>query len=90
MSVDFSEKVFVSRGSAVMLYMKLIYGKEPYLIFTYKLYKEYKNQGDVNRVGDLVDMIRNLYNDKSRIMVPDSMSQYEQMVENAYIQSLGY
>lgn len=90
MSVDFSEKVFVSRGSAVMLYMKLIYGKEPYLIFTYKLYKEYKNQGDVNRVGDLVDMIRNLYNDKGRIMVPDSMSQYEQMVENAYIQSLGY
>lgn len=90
MFVDFSDKVFISRGSAIMLYMKLIYGKEPYLIFTYKLYKDYKNEGDVRRIGDLVDMIRNLYDDKSRIMVPDSMSQFEDMVYYAYIQSLGY
>lgn len=89
-SVDFSEKVLVSRGSGIMLYMKLIYGREPYLIFTYKLYNEYKTEGDIHRIGDLVDMIRNLYNDKSRIMVPESIDQFEEMIEYAYIQSLGY
>lgn len=88
--VDFTNKIFVSRGSSLMMYTRQNWGQEPFLIFTYKLYDDYLHYGDVNQIEDAVLFCKNIYSDPSKIMVPNSKFEFENMVEEAFLRSLGY
>ncbi len=88
--IDFSNKVLISRGSTVLLYSKLMFGYEPYIILTYKLFKEYMREGDINLFDDYVDMLKNVYENPKKIMVPVSTYEFEEMLNRAYLDSLGY
>ena len=46
--VDFSNKIFITRGSSSVLYMKQLFSKEPYLIFTHRLCSRYHCGNDQN------------------------------------------
>ena len=59
-------------------------------IFTYKLYDDYLQYGDVNQIEDAVLFCKNIYSDPSKIMVPNSKFEFENMVEEAFLRSLGY
>lgn len=88
--VDFTNKIFISRGSSLMMYTKQNWGQEPFLIFTYKLYGDYLHYGDVKQIDDAVLFCKSIYRDPSKVMVPQSRFEFENMVEEAYLRSLGY
>lgn len=88
--IDFSNKIFISRGSSLMMYTKQNWGQEPFLIFTYKLYGDYLHYGDVKQIDDAVLFCKSIYRDPSKVMVPQSRFEFENMVEEAYLRSLGY
>lgn len=88
--IDFTNKIFISRGSSLMMYTKQDWGQEPFLIFTYKLYDDYLHYGDMNQIDDAVLFCKSIYSDPSKIMVPNSKFEFENMVEEAFLRSLGY
>ncbi len=75
-----NEHVLLSCFSTAMLTPKLIAGKEPYLIFLYKILLEKKcilytdNEKMINKV-------RELYIDKTKIFVPENMKELQNIIK---------
>jgi hypothetical protein len=58
-----------------------MFGDEPYVIFTYRLYNDYQTRpirGDDWIAGALLDS----YSDKTRVMIPNSMEELKTMLAN--------
>lgn len=75
-------KIFVSCVSTASITPKFLFEKEPYIIFTYKLYDTYKQCG-VERDDWMVESVRASYKDKRRVMVPTSIYELREMVYTA-------
>lgn len=74
-----SNKIFVSAISSTMMNMKFIFEEEPYLVFTYRLYDTYRQCG--NKTDDqLAEEIRSSYSDPSRVLIPNSIFELEEMM----------
>ena len=73
-SLNLDGKVLITRDSSSVIYPKYMFGKEPIVIFTYRLYEEYYYQN-----ADVLDgLSRNLlsiYKDKSKIFVPKTLGE---------------
>lgn len=75
-----SRKLLVSCISSAAINPKFMFGEEPTVIFTYRLYHDYKTRpilGDDWIAAALLDA----YSDKSRVMIPDSMEELKQILE---------
>ena len=71
-----NDNVLIGLYSTAQFTPKIIYDKEPYLIFLYKMvYSETKLFDD-----NIIELIRN-YRDKSRIYIPTSIAELEQILE---------
>lgn len=78
-SLILDEKVLITRDSSSVLYPKYMFGKEPTVIFTYRLYEDYYRQN-----ADVLDgLSRNLlsiYSDKSKIFVPKTIGELKDIL----------
>ena len=81
-----SNKVLVSCASTSTLNPKFMFGEEPYVIFTYRLYSRYRQVG-VERDDWIAKALRDAYTDKSRVMIPNSMSELQQMIRELHRQN---
>lgn len=73
------QKVLVSCISSAAINPKFMFGEEPYVIFTYRLYNDYKTHPIP---GDdwIAEALMDAYSDKSRVMIPNSMEELKQML----------
>jgi hypothetical protein len=74
-------KLLVSCISSATINPKFMFGDEPYVIFTYRLYNDYQTRpirGDDWIAGALLDS----YSDKTRVMIPNSMEELKTMLAN--------
>lgn len=76
-------KVIVSCVSTTAMNPKFMFGEEPYVIFTYRLYDGYR-QRPVKSDDLLSGILLDAYKNKSRIMIPNSEYELESMVRRAY------
>lgn len=79
---DFSNKILVTRLSSAVFHPKLIFGQEPIIILTYKLFQIYKEIGN-NLLDKLILRIKNIYSNPEKIMVPTSILEFKLMVKRA-------
>ena len=80
-----NEKVLVSCASTATLNPKFMFGDEPYVIFTYRLYDTYRQCG-VERDDWIANALIDAYEDKSRVMIPNSMHELHNMIKNIHRQ----
>ena len=73
------EKVLVSCASTTAINPKFMFGIEPYVIFTYRLYDTYRQVG-VERDDWLSAALIDSYTDKSRILIPNSLDELRYML----------
>ncbi len=79
---DFSNKILINRLSSAVFHQKLIFGQEPVVILTYKLFQIYKDIGN-NLLDELILRIKSIYSIPERIMVPTSLLEFKLMVKRA-------
>ena len=80
-----SDKVLVSCASTATLNPKFMFGEEPYVIFTYRLYSNYRQNG-VERDDWIANALIEAYEDKSRVMIPNSMQELKDMIRRIHRQ----
>jgi len=73
------QRVIISRASTAMLLPKLWLNKEPYLIITLRLFPYYGQYGDPGG-DDYIDMLKRLYSDPGRILVPNTLGELKTML----------
>ncbi len=76
--------ILISAFSTAAFTPKYINDIEPYLVFTYKL--QFKVTGDVfwRNIGMFIDKFGGLYEDKSKILVPESYGEFREMLQKIY------
>ena len=62
-----------------------MFGHEPYVIFTYRLYNTYRQCG-VERDDWIANALKDAYEDKSRVMIPNSMDELHSMISRIHRQ----
>lgn len=77
------QKIFISPMSTAMLTPKLLFGKEPFLIFTYKMLlgpirAHVGDEAHFNRYLDFLNNFIAAYSDPSRCAVPESIEELEE------------
>ena len=80
-----SDKVLVSCASTATLNPKFMFDEEPYVIFTYRLYNTYRQVG-VERDDWMANALIDAYEDKSKVMIPNSMQELKDMLSRIHRQ----
>lgn len=78
-----SDKVLVSCASTATLNPKFMFGEEPYVIFTYRLYNTYRQVG-IERDDWIANALLDAYEDKSKVMIPNSMQELKDMIRRIH------
>lgn len=78
-----NEKVLVSCASTATLNPKFMFGDEPYVIFTYRLYDTYRQCG-IERDDWIANALVDAYTDKSRVMIPNSIEELKEMIRRIH------
>ena len=78
-----NKKVFISCASTATINPKFMFGDEPYVIFTYRLYDTYRQCG-VERDDWMSSALIDAYEDKSRVLIPNSLYELEEMLREIY------
>ncbi len=72
------KQVLISLFSTAQITPKLLYGKEPRLIFLYHLVPTSLTNERIENIDKFVQDIREKYRDKSRISIPTTMHKFEE------------
>lgn len=84
-NIDIENKVLISDFSTAQITPKMLFDKEPILIFT-----EYLNQGEKGTINpESIEMIENIkknYRDKKRIIIPKTYGAFEDTVRSVVSQ----
>ncbi len=78
-SIILDEKVLITRDSSSVLYPKYMFGKEPTVIFTYRLYENYYYQ-NTEMLDALSRNLQSIYSDKSKIFVPKTVDELKEIL----------
>lgn len=79
---DISEKhVLIGKCSTAQFSPKLLFGKEPYLIFTHKLYK-YDDHNLCDKYHSLCETIKQSYSIKEKVYEVDDLEDLKRAIEN--------
>lgn len=73
--------VLVSCASTAAINPKFMFNQEPYVIFTYRLYDTYRQCG-VERDDWIASALKDAYDDKSRVMIPNTMQELRNMIRD--------
>jgi len=76
---NIENKVFISGISAAAILAKLIFDKEPYVIFLYKLWDMDKVTYNDDNYIKFLNKFKNIYSKKEKIFIPES---YEELEKN--------
>ena len=76
---DQDKKALVSCVSTTSINAKFMFGVEPYVILTYRLYNGYR-QNPVERDDWMAQQLIDAYDDKSKVMIPNSIHEFEEML----------
>lgn len=76
---DWSDKIVVTRASASAMLFKTWFDTEPYVILTFRLFPFYGEHGDPG-ADEYVEILQGIYSDPNRIMVPNTMGEFEYML----------
>ena len=69
--------ILISMCSTAQLIPKMLFNKEPYLIFTYKLFKNVLPNEVYNKIENMVENIKSVYQDKTKIYVPTNIEEVQ-------------
>ena len=72
LTVDFNNKVLISRNSSSLFYAKAVYGQEPYIIFTFRLYPYYHQFGE-DSTEEYAQDIKAMYDHPEKIFIPNTI-----------------
>lgn len=76
--------ILVGAGSTAQLAPKLFYNIEPWIIFTHRLYSFDKRfKGNFLVFEQLANNIRNKYNSKNKVLIPNNLSELEMSIVSA-------
>lgn len=75
--INLDDKVLITRNSASVLHPKYMFGKEPYVLFTYKLYAD-----NYTNIDKFASDLKLSYNNKEKIMVPENIEEMKKMLQN--------
>ena len=78
-SLTLNEKVLITRDSSSVMYPKYMFGKEPTVIFTYRLYEDYYRQNS-DMLDGLSRNLRSIYSDDSKIFVPKTPGELKEIL----------
>ena len=76
-----NNKALISCISTAAINPKFMFDEEPYVIFTYRLYDGYRQCG-VERDDWMAKALIDAYEDKSKVMIPNSVYELEEMIGN--------
>ncbi len=76
---DRNQKLLVSCISSAAINPKFMFGDEPFVIFTYRLYSDYQTQ-PIKGDDWIAEALLDAYSDKSRVMIPNSMEELKTML----------
>ena len=76
------QKALISCVSTTSINPKFMFGVEPYIILTHRLYNGYR-QNPVERDDWMANSLIDAYEDKSKVMIPNSMREYKAMIKRA-------
>lgn len=77
-----NDSILLSICSSSQIIPKLLYNKEPWIIFTYKLYGLENSDVYKNRFKPVIEMIKQIYNDKKKVLEPTSIDDLEIIIVN--------
>lgn len=72
--------VLIAFYSTAQITPKLIAGKEPYLIFAYKLFLSDKAANETHKYEAMIEKLRNKYTSRNKIYVPETFEEYRQIL----------
>ena len=75
---DFSDKVLISNYSTAVITPKIFYDQEPTIVFLYKIMSDYLI---INVDTTIVDALKAIYRDKSKIIIPESIEELAALLE---------
>lgn len=78
---DIDFHLFVSRASSLVFNIFNWFKVQPFVIFTYKMFPYFSQTGDPD-AEHVVQKLRELYDDPSRIMTPHTFLELEMMLDN--------
>ncbi len=89
LSMDCDNKIFVSTLSTAMLTPKLLFNKQPFLVFAYKLVDEHTakylpGQAQRQKYYDFIEGVMAEYDDKTRCATPETMDELREVVRAFY------
>ena len=71
-SYIFDDHILISAYSTAQLTPFMLFGKQPYLVFTYKLFGDYITDELKDAIEKMIEMIKEKYSDKNRICIASS------------------
>ena len=76
---DFSDKVLITNFSTAVITPKIFYDQEPTIVFLYKIMSDYLIS---NIDTTIVDALKAIYSDKSKIIIPENVEELTEALEN--------
>lgn len=77
---DCEDLLLIGRYSATALNIKFWLDKEPYFIYTHRLFPSYVANQD-HTIDRFIENVKSTYRDPEKIMVPNSMAEYKDMLK---------
>ena len=75
---DFSDKVLITNYSTAVITPKIFYDQEPTIVFLYKIMSDYLIS---NIDTTIVDALKAIYSDKSKIIIPENVEELTAALE---------
>lgn len=82
---DVEKKVFIGYISSTLLYPKIMFNKEPHIVLIHRLYTS--TQKEIERDEKFASDMLSLYDDKTKVLIPNSLLEMQEMIGSALHQS---
>ena len=79
---NIDEKVLISSFSTAQFTPKLLFNKEPYIIFTIKMLEEYCEKKTISNAERLINLLKDKYTRKSRVISVNNKKELEETLRN--------
>ena len=71
------------------MFAKTIFGKEPYIVLTFRLFHQYHERGDENAERYAYDL-KKMYTKSEKILIPNTVDEFCDMLKNALLDTFKY
>lgn len=88
-NIDIDNKILVMYGSSTAMFTKKMLDKEPYIVFVFRMFHQYDEQGDIV-AEKYAKKIIGLYKNKNKIAIPNNMYEFERILQEQYYKTLNY